>query len=291
MKNKYFLLLGVAFLGSSVFAQDTPDKSVWKNEGAEANWNTVEAWTDGLPGANTKTVFNVPAASDCIIDTDDALVKNLVVGDGGAYGGTIIIKDGGVLTCGAEGDWSTIGYNAGGFMSIEKGGALVVEGNRFHVGLVAPAEAAEVSLEVAGTLTTPKFTVNDPGDANWDASCYVFDGGVINTDILWIGTGGLIDVTGGTININSTEGHSAEANKTAVMEYITAGKLTAEGGDEEASVEWVVTGADTVTVITSSTTVGIAPNRTERATVSVYPNPATDVVYFKESMVATVEMY
>ena len=280
MKNKYYLLLAFAFLGFSVFAQTT----VWKNEGADANWNFAEGWTEGVPLAETKTVFNVPGASDCIIDTPDAYVKMLVIGDNAAYGGTLIVKDGGVLTCTEE--WSTVGYNQAGAMIIEKGGAVVVTGDRFHVGLVTPAEdGVEVSLEVEGTLTTPKFTVNDPGEAGWDASCYVYGGGIIDTDILYIGEGGLIDVTGGTIIV------SGDQSEGAAM-YITSGQLTAEGGDEEATVEVKIVGTDTTTWISSSTTpVGIAQNSFERATVSVYPNPATDVVYFKGNIVADVEIY
>ena len=280
MKNKYYLLLAFAFLGFSVFAQTT----VWKNEGADANWNFAEGWTEGVPLAETKTVFNVPGASDCIIDTPDAIVKQLVIGDNTAYGGTLIVKDGGVLTCTEE--WSTVGYNQAGAMIIEKGGAVVVTGDRFHVGLVTPAEdGVEVSLEVEGTLTTPKFTVNDPGEAGWDASCYVYGGGIIDTDILYIGEGGLIDVTGGTIIV------SGDQSEGAAM-YITSGQLTAEDGDEEAAVEVKIVGTDTTTWITSSTTpVGIAQNSFERATVSVYPNPATDVVYFSENVVADVEIY
>ena len=280
MRKKYYLLLAFAFLGFSVFAQNT----VWKNEGADANWNFAEGWTEGVPLAETKTVFNVPGASDCIIDTPDAIVKQLVIGDNTAYGGTLIVKDGGVLTCTQE--WSTVGYNQAGAMIIEKGGAVVVTGDRFHVGLVPPAEdGVVVSLEVEGTLTTPKFTVNDPGDAGWDASCFVYGGGIIDTDILYIGEGGLIDVTGGTIIV------SGDQSEGAAM-YITSGQLTAEDGDEEATVEVKIVGTDTTTWITSSTTpVGIAQNSFERATVSVYPNPATDVVYFSENVVADVEIY
>lgn len=283
MKNKYFfLLVAIAFLGTGLYGQTT----VWSGTGGEAAWGVVENWRDGLyPTLEVKTVFNADNATDCTISIDSAKVKQLVIGDNTSYNATLIVKDGGVLTCGPEGStaWSTVGYNKSGEMIIESGG-VVNSVHRFHVGLVPPAGPETVVLEVGGTLNAPKFTVNDPGDANWDASCYVTMGGVINTDIFYIGEGGMVDVSGGTINITGDA-------KEAVDAYVTSGALTAEGGDEAATVEWVVTGTDTMTVITSSTTVGIAPNKTSKATLGIYPNPAVNVVYFQRNIVADVEIY
>jgi hypothetical protein len=282
MKNKYFLLLAIAFLGTSLFGQTT----VWVGTGDNAKWGVVENWRDGLyPTLDVKTVFNADNATDCIIDIDSAKVKQLVIGDNTSYGATLIVKEGGVLTCGPEGStaWSTVGYNKSGEMIIEAGG-VVNSVHRFHVGLVPPAAAEVVVLEVGGTLTAPKFTVNDPGNEFWDASCYVTLGGIIETNTFYIGTGGLVDVSGGTIIINGDA-------KDAVMAYVDAGQLTAEGGDEAATVEYVITEGDTATWITSSTTVGIEPQRAQQSSIGVYPNPATDVVYFQNNQVADVEIY
>lgn len=280
MKNKYFLTIALAFASVAMIAQTT----VWKAEGAATNWEVAENWTEGVPDATTKTVFNVPAAADCLVSIDTAKVKQLVIGDNSAYGGVLTIQDGGVLTTHDEGAWSTVGYNQTAEMVIEAGG-VVNAGHRFHVGLVPPAEPVEAILEVAGTLNVMvnKFTVNDPSDANWTAEVYVTTGGEIITPNFYIGTGGLVDVTGGLITI----GRDMKADLEA---YVTSGQLTAEGGTEEPMIEWVIADGDTSTIVKSSSTVGLE-NRIAEATLGVYPNPATDVVYFKENVIADVQVY
>ena len=281
MKNKYFLTIALAFASVAMFAQTT----VWVAEGAAANWEVVENWRDGVyPDAATKTVFNLPTGADCLVAIDSAKVKQLVMGDNSAYGGVLTIQDGGVLTTHDEGAWSTVGYNESAEMVIEAGG-VVNAGHRFHVGLVPPAAPVTAILEVAGTLNVMvnKFTVNDPSDANWTAEVYVTTGGEIITPSFYIGTGGLVDVSGGMITI------AGDASETLAA-YVTAGQLTAEGGTEEPTIEWVIADGDTSTIVKSSTTVGLE-NRIAEATLGVYPNPATDVVYFKENVIADVQVY
>lgn len=295
MKNRYFLLAAFAFIATTAFGQTT----VWTYEGGEpGKWNVVENWRDALyPDAATKTVFNVPTGGDCVVDVDSAKVKQLVMGDNTAFGGTLIIKDGGVLTTHDEGAWSTVGYNQSSEMIIEAGG-VVNAGHRFHVGLVPPTEPVTAVLEVAGTLNVlvNKLTINDPGHENWTAEVYITAGGVINTPNFYIGTGGLLDVTGGTLivtaDMNDEAGISAVSMKNALTAYVDAGQITAEGGDEAPIVEWVITGTDTTTIVKSSTTVGIGKNfAAPSASLGVYPNPATDVVYFRENIVANVSIY
>jgi len=283
MKNKYFLLLAMAFFGTTLFGQAT----VWVVEGEPANWENVDNWRDGVyPDETMKAVFNVPTSADCNVVSDTALAGQLVIGDNNDYGAVLTVKDGAVLECAKPDAWSTVGYNRGGEMVIEAGGT-VNSVHRFHVGLVPPAEPSTVVLEVAGTLNAPKFTVNDPGNADWDASCFVTTGGMINTDILWIGEGGLIDVTGGTIVVNGDAKEAAEG-------WITTGQLTSDD-DGGPIVEWKITGegaeADTATWITSSSTVGVEPIKLAETTLGVYPNPATDYIYFKANVIGDVDIY
>jgi len=282
MKNKYFLFLAAMFIGTSLVAQNT----VWNGPAAGGDYEVAENWTEGYPTAEGKAVFNVPEAGDCMVTTDTASCGQIVIGDNNNYGGVLTVQDGAVLTTKKDGAWSTIGYNASGEMVIEAGGT-VNSIHRFHVGLVEPAEAQVVVLEVAGTLNAPKFTVNDPGNANWDASCYVTTGGWIETDVLWIGDGGMIDVTGGTIVVNGDAKEAADG-------WVTSGQLTSDD-DGGPVVEWKITGegaeADTATWITSASTVGVAPLKAREATLGVYPNPATNNVYFKENIVADVNIY
>lgn len=288
MKNKYFLTFALAFASFGLFGQTT----VWIAEGAPANWEVVTNWRDGLyPTEAIKTVFNTPGGAECLVAIDSAKVKQLVIGDNQPFGGKLIIKDGGVLTTHDETQWSTVGYNQSAEMIIEPGG-VVNAGHRFHVGLVAPVAPATAILEVGGTLNVlvNKLTVNDPGHADWTAEVYITTGGVINTPNFYIGDGGLVDVTGGTLKI----GRNMKDDLTA---YVTAGKLTAEGGTEEPTIEWQITGsgeeADTATIVKSSTTpVGIYDNKfASKASIGIYPNPATDMIYFKDNMVSEVQIY
>ena len=285
MKNKYFLTLALAFASIGLFAQTT----VWIAEGEPGKWNVVENWRDGVyPTIVNKAVLNSPTTADCLVDVDSAKVDQLVIGDGNAYGGVLIIKDGGILETHGDGKWSAVGYNNDAEMVIEAGG-VVNTYHRFHVGLVNPGEGVTPTaiLEVAGTLNVMvnKFTINDPGNPSWTAETYITTGGVINTPDFFIGDGGVLDVTGGMLVIGKDM-------KVAMEAYVTAGKLTAEGATEEPIIEWMITGEDTATVVKSSTTVGVFDNKVaKKASIGVYPNPARDVVYFKENVVDDVKIY
>lgn len=283
MKNKYFLFLALAFVGTSVFAQNT----TWTLEGAPGIFENADNWDEGYPNAEGKAVFNIPGTSNCDVTTDTASAGQLVMADNGEYNAVLTVKDGAKLSLLKADAWSTVGYKFGAEMVIEAGGTVEAV-HRFHVGLVGDlAGPATAVLEVAGTLKAPKFTVNDPSDPDWDASCYVTTGGWIETDILWIGEGGMIDVTGGTIVVNGDAKEDADG-------WVTSGQLTSDD-DGGPVVEWKITGegaeADTATWITSASTVGVAPLKAREATLGVYPNPATNNVYFKENIVADVNIY
>lgn len=250
MKIKYIFHVIFIIASASLAAQAT----VWtleKSVAAEGNWLDAANWRDGvLPTENTKTVFNLPNAADCIVD-DTVTAKQLVLGDNWEFGGTLIIREGGFLTTQEEGFWSTLGYNKGANMRIESGGVFH-SAHRFHVGLVPPStEATPCLLEIAGTLSAPKFTVNDPGIATWQCETRVLPGGELYTSLFFIGDGGSVDVSGGTIYV-------AGNHMTILSEYVSAGKLTADRGLNEPTIAWEITGdgstADTVTVIKSSTT-------------------------------------
>ncbi|MEX0988493.1 MAG: T9SS type A sorting domain-containing protein [Bacteroidales bacterium] len=292
MKNKYFLTFALAIASIGLLAQNTP-WSLMSTTAAEGDWNADPSfWKDGVAMTiDLKAQFNASGDADCIV-TDSAHCSQLVMGDGGNYAGVLYVKDGGVLTTHKDGAWSAVGYKLDCEMIIEAGG-VVNALHRFHVGLVNPDEGVSSTaiLEVAGTLNVlvNKFTVNDPGNPSWTAETYVTTGGVINTPDFDIGDGGLVDVTGGMIVIGRNM-------KDELAELVTAGKLTAEGGSEEPTIEWQITGsgeeADTATIVKSSSTVGVFDNKVaSQSSIGVYPNPASDVVYFKESVVDNVQVY
>ena len=286
MKNKYFILVLFAFISTGLMAQT----SVWKLESsvaAEGDWSVAENWTEGVPTTETKTVFNVPTSADCHV-TGAADVKQLVIGDNSVAAGKLIIKDGGVLTTHNADAWSTVGYNQSGEMIIEAGGQ-VISASRFHVGLVNPGEGVSPVnvLEVAGMLQTAnKFTVNDPSNAAITAEVYVNGDGMIKTPWVYIGAPSLLDVSDNGQVI--MEGDQYDA----MMEYVNAGYITAEGGDEAPVLEWVIEGTDTLnTILKSPAFVGLFEKQVDRQALKVYPNPATDVVYFDGIDNANVTIY
>ena len=282
MKKNYTLMVVLAFASFTLFAQNT----VWnleKSVAAEAGWDVDTAWTNGVPDETIKTVFNVPTAADCIL-SGAGDIKQLVMGDNND-GSLLKVADGGVLTTHDDGAWSTVGYNASAEMIIEEGG-VVNSSHRFHVGLVPPAAASTAILEVAGTLNgDAKFTVNDPDSPDWTAEVYVTTGGLIEIQAgIVVGQNSFIDVTGGMIISHSDI-------KDDLTDLMNAGKLTAEGGDEEPIIEWRISGEDTTTIVKSSTTVGTENFIAPEQEFSVYPNPASHVVYLQDDMVADVMVY
>jgi hypothetical protein len=247
MKIKCLLFVPIVLLGVNLFGQT----SFWIAEGDPAYWEDPENWSsDTIPLAPDKTVFKNPVGADCNIISNHAIVKQLVLGDNSAYGGVLTIKEGAVLTTHDESSWSAVGYNNGAQMRIERGGTLN-SAHRFYVGIVAPVEGADSPvLEVAGTLNAPKFFVNSPGEETWSCEVFVTPGGAINTDVFDIGSGGLLDVSGGQVVIaHDVSDHLAG--------LIDSGLLTAEGGTEAPLIKVVITGvgveADTTTWIMSST--------------------------------------
>ena len=283
MKNRYFLTFVLAFASFALFAQT----SVWKLEktlAAESTWSVDTNWTEGIPTETTKTVFNVPTAADCWVE-DSAHAKQLVMGDN-TDGSLIVIKDGGVIK--TYDGWSAVGYNMSAELIVEAGGTLDLAS---HLWVGCTGEGAGTAIvEIAGTVNVGEMIgVNWGGSPDYTAcEVYVTAGGELN--LTGFNEGGsikdnaFIDVSGGTITIPGDYKAAFETN-------VNAGKITAEGGDEAPTIEWQITGEDTVTVITSSTTVGLKDYTTPESTFSVYPNPAKDVVYLNNGMVADVQVY
>jgi len=286
MKNKYFLTIALAFASVAMFAQDTK----WTITGAATNWEVAENWNNGVPTEATKTVFGADNTAECIVAIDTAKVKQLVMGDGGDGEGPLItIKDGGSIT--TFDAWSAVGYNRDAELVVEAGGSLTTAS---HLWVAFTGDGTtECVVDIAGgTVTVGQMIGLDWEGTGNTGIIYVRDGGVLNLNGGFnanqsIGANSFIDVTGGTIVAPGDwmDVFTAQA---------TAGKFTAEGGDEAPIIEYMITGegetADTTTIIKSSTTVGFK-NKIVQSTLGVYPNPATDVVYFKENVTADVQVY
>lgn len=229
MKNKTLLLLAFMGIASGLFAQNT----VWNpaaNNPSDGLWTTLENWTNGVPTADGKAVYNVADAMDCSVNSA-VTVKQIVQGDGGP-GGTIIVVSGGSITTGAS--WSGIGFNNTAALIVESGGAFTF-GEHAWIGM---NDGGVADVDIYGTLSVTAMT-----GIGWNGGTghvTVYDGGIMNCGQFGgasIKGASVLDVSGGTINLIG--------DKTGdINTFIAAGSLVAYGGGGTLNVE--VVGGNTV---------------------------------------------
>lgn len=182
-------------------------------------WNVSSNWSGGITPSNVTVVtFNLDAIP-CFV-TNAAFARYVAMGLNGP-GGTLIITNGGSLTCGGD-NWTGIGINQTGLMIIENGGSVSL-GEHLWIGL-------------------------DPGSDG----TLIMNGGTMSVNGMfscgWLGGKGTTLINGGTLNLNqwhptdSVKGDSllnvAGTGKVvingdqqaSVINYIAAGKITANGG-------------------------------------------------------------
>jgi hypothetical protein len=207
-------------------------------------WNVSNNWSVGMsPGNVTIVTFNVPDAIPCLVSSA-ASARYVAMGMGGP-GGTLIITDGGSLTTGSD-NWTAVGYNSNALMVVENG-ASVSFGNHLWVGL-------------------------DPGSDG----TFIMNGGTASVAAMfglgWQGGKGTAQINGGTLNLSqwsssnpgSISGASVlnltgagtvliTGNQVAsVSNYVSNGKITANGGSK------VAYGYDSVA---NKTTIQVAPSQ------------------------------
>lgn len=201
-----------------------PAQDVWNpaaNPATTGLWSESANWTSLIvPGDVTFVTFNVPDAIPCTV-ANAAVASVVRVGSGGP-GGTLIITNGASLTAVNGGEWNSIGMSSNGLMVVENG-ATVSFANHLWVGFDPTAE---------GTL--------------------IMNGGTVSVGQMfglgWNGGMGTAQINGGTLNLaqlsptDSIKGASVlnltgtgtvviTGNQlTPVGNYISAGKITANGG-------------------------------------------------------------
>ena len=150
MKNKYILILVAFVLSSAVFAQTT---TVWNpaaNPAGTGLWTEADNWTAGMPDGDFKVVFNVPGATECVLD-DTVSITKLVQGDGD-HGETIRVVDGGFLT--TTGGWSAVAWSTA---------AVVPEKISKDAGKVSiPAIAARGRYQADHSIPTESWCLTGP---------------------------------------------------------------------------------------------------------------------------------
>lgn len=189
--------------------------------GDDGRWATDLYWTAGLPGKDSKVVFNISDTTDCTVD-GEAFAGRIVSGDG-AFGGNLIVADGGMLTVG-DVDWSGIGWTVPSELTVEDGGSVSF-GHHLWIGFNEGSE---------GTLT--------------------MNGGTVTVSQMiglgWGGGKGVANIKGGTLNLsqfhpeNSIKGDSVMDvsgsgsvvivgdHYDAVKNYVDAGRIKSNGSSD-----------------------------------------------------------
>jgi hypothetical protein len=189
-------------------------------------WNVSSNWSGGiLPGSVTFVRFNIPDAIPCILTNATSVnVARLGLDGGAGTVSTLIITNGGSLTCTHPDEWSSIAMNNNSIavLVVENGGS-VSYANHIWIGFDAGTD---------GTLT--------------------MNGGTVSVGqqfgLGWNGGTGHANINGGTLNlaqmdsVNSIRGASvlnvAGTGKVVlngdqfntISNYVFLGKITANGG-------------------------------------------------------------
>ena len=212
---------------TTIYSSDVylpPAQTTWNpalNPDVNGLWNVSSNWSGGITPSNVTFVFfNVADAIPCTV-TNAAFASVSRIGLNGP-GGTLIITNGGSLVCSNPDEWNSIGMNNTGLMVVENGGSASF-GQHLWIGFDPTAD---------GTLIMNGGTVSVTG---------MFGLG-------WNGGTGQANINGGTLNLNqlsptdSIKGTSvldvAGTGKvvitgdqfTSVSNYVSAGKITANGG-------------------------------------------------------------
>jgi hypothetical protein len=203
-----------------------PAQATWNpalNPDVNGLWNVSSNWSGGITPSNVTFVFfNVSGAIPCIV-TNAAFASVSRVGLNGP-GGTLIITNGGNLICNNPDEWNSVGMNNTGLMVVESGGSASF-GQHLWIGF-------------------------DPGADG----TFIMNGGTVLVGGMfglgWNGGTGHANIHGGTLNLSqwsaSSPGSIAGASVldvagtgkvvingnqfTSVSNYVSAGKITANGG-------------------------------------------------------------
>lgn len=235
MRSKNIVLLAVVLSMAGFSAATTVWNAVDANDIAAgySNWNLADNWTAGIPGtaapADTKAVFNVPAAVECRV-TDAQTCQDLVMGDGGTAvapeDNLLRIVDGGILN--TTGGWMAVGYNKPAKLIVETGGEYHHAGHFWWGGWAGGDGVIEIN---GGTVTNNQdFSMGGHPVPGGVAHVYIRDGGLLRIHH-WgdpstaIYDGSVLDIEFGKFEIYSDGDQTTQA-----LNYITAGKITGFGG-------------------------------------------------------------
>jgi len=188
------------------------------NPGSQA-WGDVDNWTNGLPDAVEKAVFNVPGAAECQVSGTFSGMQ-IVQGDNNV-GGVLRVLNGGSITTKVA--WSAVGYNNPAHTIVDAGGTYNF-GQHAWIGLLAGAVG---TLDISGTATVGQML-----GIGWNGgvgTVNVKDGGVLDLFQMH-GDGSSSVKVGSVLNIDTGGQVLLPGDYTAVIEaYIANGRMASNG--------------------------------------------------------------
>ncbi len=165
-----------------------PADTFWIATSGAGLWSENANWFGGFrPASVTVVEFETVGAIPCVV-TDSAMAACIIMGTNGP-GGTLIVTNGGILTCGADNP-SYVGYNSNALMVVENG-ATVSFGNQLRLGFDSGSD---------GTLLMNGGTVSVSG---------MFDMG-------YQGGKGTAQIKGGTLNLAQFDDYAVDPGRFGV---------------------------------------------------------------------------
>ncbi len=212
--------------------------TVWNpasNPASTGLWSEAANWSDFNMPLDNKVVFNVADAPESVLDTEST-IKQFVLGDGGP-GGTLRVVEGGTLT--TTSDWSGVAWTHDAALIVETGGTVNFAGHAW-IGWDGNAKLMlnGGTINVAGMYGTAF-----EGQAG--KAMVTINSGALNLTefdpVKSIPDGSFMNIKEGTVTIQGDQ-------TVAVNDYVTAGKITAYGGNGTLNVAF----ADGVTTVTAT---------------------------------------
>lgn len=214
---------------------------------AVGDWGDVNNWTNGLPDAADKAVFNVPGAAEAQVSGLFSGMQ-IVQGDGND-GGVLRVLNGGSLSTKSD-SWSAVGYNNVAHAIVETGGTYSF-GQHAWIGL---NDGAVGTLDInGGTVTVGAMLGLGWGQATSQGFVNVNDGGLLDLFQLH-GDGSSSIKHGSLLSINGTGRVTLPGNYEGVIQkYVDNGLIAGNG--IVGNIKLAVTGTPDVDQITTVTAI------------------------------------
>lgn len=182
-------------------------------------WGDVNNWTNGLPDADQKAVFNVPGAAEAQVSGTFSGMQ-IVQGDNNV-GGVLRILSGGSLTTKVA--WSAVGYNNTAHVIVDAGGTYNFAQHAW-IGLLAGANG---TLDISGTVTVGQML-----GIGWNGgvgTINVQDGGVLDLFQMH-GDGSSSVKVASVLNIDTGGQVLLPGDYTSIINaYIANGRMASDG--------------------------------------------------------------